>query len=54
MALNEHVKRFGKKKGSEMFKQAIHSNKRGTTKWHDPMKKEVKISKYTQVLSGNL
>ena len=33
---------------------AIHANKRGTDKWHDPMKKKVKINKYTQVLSGSV
>lgn len=54
MALNKHIEKYGKKKGSEMFHKAIKSNLRGTKKWHDSTNKEVKISKYTQVLSGSV
>lgn len=54
MALNEHVKKYGKKKGMDIFSKAITSNKRGTDKWHDPKKKKVRINKYAQVLSDHL
>lgn len=54
MALNHHIKRYGKSKGSKMFKAAIHSNMDGTQGWTMPNGKKVKLSKYTQVLSGEL
>jgi hypothetical protein len=51
--LEAHVKEYGRKKGTEVFYASINSNKRGTDKWHDPMKKKIpkKLNKYAKVLA---
>lgn len=49
MVMKQMVKRYGSKKGSDVFYGSINAGKPGTDQWHAPGKKK-KGNKFTKAL----